>query len=259
MRETTQGTCCIGLWGPLAREVIGQVSTDDLSNDGLKYFRTKQITIGGIPVTAMRLSYVGELGWELYTSMDLGHRLWDVLWEAGREFGLIAGGREAFNSMRLEKGFRSFGSDMTSEHEPVQAGLGFAVKASKTDDFKGKAALEARAAATTTKLTCLTLDRREDVVLGTEPVYLTVGAGNGSDTASSSGGTGAAGNGAGKADGYITSAAYGYSIGATIAYAWLPNTLSVGDGVEIEYLGRRLPATVTAEPIFDPEMTRLKG
>ncbi|MDN5657035.1 FAD-dependent oxidoreductase [Brevibacterium sandarakinum] len=259
VRETTQGTCCIGLWGPLAREVIGRVSNDDLSNDGLKYFRTKQITIGGVPVTAMRLSYVGELGWELYTSADLGHRLWDVLWEAGREFGLIAGGREAFNSMRLEKGFRSFGSDMTSEHEPVQAGLGFAVKASKTDDFRGKAALEARAAAAETKLTCLTLDRREDVVLGSEPVYVAGAGVGGPDGAVSGGETGGADTGAGKADGYITSAAYGYSIGQTIAYAWLPNTLSVGDGVEIEYLGRRLPATVTAEPIFDPEMTRLKG
>ncbi|SMY02030.1 Glycine cleavage system T protein (aminomethyltransferase) [Brevibacterium aurantiacum] len=251
VRETTQGTCCIGLWGPLAREVIGQVSNDDLSDAGLKYFRTKSITIGGVPVSAMRLSYVGELGWELYTSADLGHRLWDVLWEAGREYGLIAAGREAFNSLRLEKGFRSFGSDMTSEHEPVQAGLGFAVKASKTDDFKGKAALEARAAAATTKLTCLTLDRPEDVVLGKEPVYVAGGA--------ASGVAGHAANGSGRADGYVTSAAYGYSIGQTIAYAWLPNSLSVGDGVEIEYLGRRLPATVTAEPIFDPEMTRLKG
>ncbi|MDN6530251.1 MAG: sarcosine dehydrogenase, partial [Brevibacterium sp.] len=259
VRETTQGTCCIGLWGPLAREVISQVSNAALSNDGLKYFRTKQITIGGVPVTAMRLSYVGELGWELYTSADLGHRLWDVLWEAGREFGLIAGGREAFNSMRLEKGFRSFGSDMTSEHEPVQAGLGFAVKASQTDDFRGKAALESRAAAATTKLTCLTLDRREDVVLGSEPVYVAGGSAGRTDAAGSDHGASGAVNRSGKADGYVTSAAYGYSIGQTIAYAWLPNTLSVGDGVEIEYLGRRLPATVTAEPIFDPEMTRLKG
>ncbi|WP_426936840.1 GcvT family protein [Brevibacterium sp. LE-L] len=260
VRETTPGTCCIGLWGPLAREVISEVSDDDLSNDGLKYFRTKQITLGGIPVTAMRLSYVGELGWELYTSADLGHRLWDVLWEAGRDYGLIAAGREAFNSLRLEKGFRSFGSDMTSEHEPMQAGLGFAVKASKTDDFRGKAALADRAAAATQKLTCLTLDRREDVVLGSEPVYLMASSAGTADaevgTASATGRTPAS---TGGADGYVTSAAYGYSIGKSIAYAWLPNTLSVGDGVEIEYLGRRLPATVTAEPIFDPEMTRLKG
>jgi glycine cleavage system aminomethyltransferase T/glycine/D-amino acid oxidase-like deaminating enzyme len=259
VRETTPGTCCIGLWGPLARDVISKVTSEDFSDDGLKYFRTKSAVLGGVPVTAMRLSYVGELGWEIYTSADLGSRLWDVLWEAGQEFGIIAGGREAFNSMRLEKGFRSFGTDMTSEHEPVQAGLGFAVKASKTDDFTGKSALQSRAARATTKLTCLTLDVPSDVVLGKEPVY--VGGGAGSDGA---GGTGAAGDGGsagrnGAADGYVTSAAYGYTIGKSIAYAWLPNTLSVGDSVEIEYLGKRLPATVTAEPLFDPEMTRLKG
>jgi glycine cleavage system aminomethyltransferase T/glycine/D-amino acid oxidase-like deaminating enzyme len=254
VRETTPGTCCIGLWGPLAREVISKVTDEDFSDEGLKYFRTKPAVLGGLPVTAMRLSYVGELGWELYTSSDLGSRLWDVLWEAGQEFGIIAGGREAFNSMRLEKGFRSFGSDMTSEHEPVQAGLGFAVKASKTDDFIGKSALEARAAAATTKLTCLTLDVPSDVVLGNEPVYVVGGSAAGGASAESS-----ADRASTVADGYVTSASYGYTIGKSIAYAWLPNTLAVGDSVEIEYLGRRLPATVTAEPIFDPEMTRLKG
>lgn len=167
--------------------------------------------------------------------------------------------------MRLEKGFRSFGTDMTSEHEPVQAGLGFAVKASKTDDFTGKSALESRAAAATTKLTCLTLDVPSDVVLGKEPVYVVGGSGvaDGGTSADSDGGAASAKSngsvGTGVADGYVTSAAYGYTIGKSIAYAWLPNTLSVGDAVEIEYLGRRLPATVTAEPLFDPEMTRLKG
>ena len=259
VRETTPGTCCIGLWGPLARDVISKVTEEDFSDEGLKYFRTKPAVLGGVPVTAMRLSYVGELGWEIYTSADLGSRLWDVLWEAGQEFGIIAGGREAFNSMRLEKGFRSFGTDMTSEHEPVQAGLGFAVKASKTDDFIGKAALADRAAAATKKLTCLTLDVPSDVVLGKEPVYVVAGGAGTEPGVASAGGAGGVGDGTGKADGYVTSAAYGSSIGKSIAYAWLPNTLSVGDSVEIEYLGRRLPATVTAEPLFDPEMTRLKG
>ncbi|MGO2860514.1 MAG: GcvT family protein [Brevibacterium sp.] len=259
VRETTPGTCCIGLWGPLARDVISKVTEEDFSDEGLKYFRTKPAVLGGVPVTAMRLSYVGELGWEIYTSADLGSRLWDVLWEAGQEFGIIAGGREAFNSMRLEKGFRSFGTDMTSEHEPVQAGLGFAVKASKTDDFIGKAALADRAAAATKKLTCLTLDVPSDVVLGKEPVYVVAGGRGTEPGAASAGGAGGVGDGTGKADGYVTSAAYGYSIGKSVAYAWLPNTLTVGDSVEIEYLGRRLSATVTAEPLFDPEMTRLKG
>ena len=129
--DITGGTCCIGLWGPLAREVIGKVSADDFSNDGLKYFRTKEISVGGIPVTAMRLSYVGELGWELYTTAEYGLRLWDLLFEAGQEHGIIAAGRGAFNSLRLEKGYRLWGTDMTSEHHPYEAGLGFSVAKDK--------------------------------------------------------------------------------------------------------------------------------
>ena len=93
----------------------------------LRYFRAKRATIGGVPVTAMRLSYVGELGWELYTTADNGQRLWDVLWQAGQPYGVIAAGRAAFNSLRLEKGYRSWGTDMTTEHDPYEAGLGFAV------------------------------------------------------------------------------------------------------------------------------------
>ncbi|MGO1885036.1 MAG: GcvT family protein [Citricoccus sp.] len=234
--DITPGTCCIGLWGPLAAAVMEKVSRDDLSKDGLKYFRSKEISMGGIPVTAMRLSYVGEFGWELYASADVGHRLWDVIWEAGLEHGIIAVGREAFNSMRLEKGFRSFGADMTSDHEPVQAGLGFAVKASKTDDFVGKGALAERAAAATTRLRCLTVDDGVSVALGKEPVYVD-----------------------GEAAGYVTSAAYGYTVRQPIAYAWLPNRVETGDAVEIEYLGRRIAATVVDDPLYDPEMTRLRG
>ncbi len=139
VRDTTGGTCCIGLWGPLARDLISTVSSDDFTNDGLKYFRAKKVTIGGVTVTAMRLSYVGELGWELYTSADNGQRLWDALWKAGQPFGVIAAGRAAFSSLRLEKGYRSWGSDMTTEHDPpYEAGLGFAVKMTK-ENFVGKA------------------------------------------------------------------------------------------------------------------------
>ena len=123
--------------------MIAKVSSDDFSNDGLKYFRTKQVSVGGIPVTAMRLSYVGELGWELYTTADNGHRLWDVLLEAGREHGIIAAGRGAFNSLRLEKGYRLWGTDMTTEHHPYEAGLGFSVAKDK-EGFVGTEALTAR-------------------------------------------------------------------------------------------------------------------
>ncbi|WP_418908179.1 GcvT family protein [Glutamicibacter endophyticus] len=236
VRDVTAGTCCIGLWGPRALDTINKITRDDLSNEGLKYFNAKQVSIGGIPVTAWRLSYVGEFGWELYASADVAHRLWDVIWEAGQEYGIIAGGREAFNSLRLEKGFRSFGTDMTTEHEPEQAGLGFAVKAAKTDDFVGKSALAERAAAATKRLRCLTVNDGVSVVLGKEPVYV-----------------------GGEVSGYVTSAAYGFTVRKPIAYAWLPRSVETGDQVEIEYLGRKIPATVVDDPLYDPQMERLRG
>src|SRR4029453_9166871 len=107
------------------------------------YFRARRAHIGMVPVTALRLSYVGELGWELYTTADMGLKLWDTLWAAGQEHGIIAGGRGAFNSLRLEKGYRQFGTDMTFEHDPYEAGLGFAVKLDK-GDFRGGEAVVAR-------------------------------------------------------------------------------------------------------------------
>jgi glycine cleavage system aminomethyltransferase T/glycine/D-amino acid oxidase-like deaminating enzyme len=234
--DITGSTCCIGLWGPLAREVIGKLSTDDLSNEGLKYFRTKEISVGGIPVTAMRLSYVGELGWELYTTAEYGLKLWDLLFEAGQEHGIVAAGRGAFNSMRLEKGYRLWGTDMTSEHHPYQAGLGFSVAKDKTG-FVGAEALAVRKEQPSDKvLRCLTVNDGTSMVLGKEPVYVN-----------------------GEAAGYVTSAAYGYTVRKPLAYAWLPASVSEGDAVELEYFGRRIAATVTAEPLFDPGMERLRG
>jgi glycine cleavage system aminomethyltransferase T len=184
----------------------------------------------------MRLSYVGELGWELYTTADLGLRLWDTIWQAGRQHGIIAAGRGAFNSLRLEKGYRSFGADMTFEHDPYEAGLGFAVKLDK-GDFIGRDALLRRKENQVRTLACLTIDNPFDVVAGKEPVFVD-----------------------GRAAGYVTSAAYGYTIGKGIAYAWLPaDAAAPGTPVGIGYFDRRVQAVVAAEPLFDPKMTRLRG
>ncbi|MFD0774603.1 FAD-dependent oxidoreductase, partial [Streptomonospora algeriensis] len=144
LRETTAGTCCIGVWGPLARDLVQPLSGDDLSHEGFGFFKARRIHIGHVPVLALRVSYVGELGWELYTSADLGLRLWDTLWEAGRGLGATAAGRGAFNSLRLEKGYRLAGTDMTTEHDPYEAGLGFAVRLDK-GDFIGRDAAAAAA------------------------------------------------------------------------------------------------------------------
>lgn len=236
VRDITGGTCCIGLWGPKAREVLQPLADKDFSNAGLRYFRAQKAHIGSVPVTAMRLSYVGELGWELYTTADMGLKLWDTLWEAARPHGGIAAGRGAFNSLRLEKGYRSFGTDMTYEHDPYEAGVGFAVKMDK-GDFIGRAALERRAADVRRRLACLTIDDPHAQVMGKEPVY------DGD-----------------RPVGYVTSAAYGYTIGKGIAYAWLPADLAAaGRSLSIGYFDQRVPAAVAEEPLFDPSMQRLRG
>ena len=233
--DATPGTCCIGLWGPRARDVITKVSDDDFSNEGFKFFRAKNVYVGTAPVTALRLSYVGELGWELYTTADHGATLWQLLWEAGQEHGVIAAGRGAFNSLRLEKGYRSFGADMTFEHDPYEAGLGFAVKLDK--EFLGRDALLKRKENVVRKLTCLTLSDASAVVVGKEPVM--------------------AGD---VCVGYVTSAAYGYTIGRGVAYAWLPIEMSEIDTVvHIDYFGQRIAARVSAEPLVDPTMARIRA
>jgi glycine cleavage system aminomethyltransferase T/glycine/D-amino acid oxidase-like deaminating enzyme len=236
LRDITPGTCCIGVWGPLARDVVQPLTDADFSHEAFGYFRARRAYIGHVPVAALRVSYVGELGWELYTRADLGLRLWDTLWEAGRPHGIIAAGRAAFNSLRLEKGYRAYGVDMTTEHNPYEAGLGFAVRMD-SGEFIGRAALAGLDPdSVERRLTCLILNDRETVVMGGEPVYAD-----------------------GTAVGYVTSADYGYTVGASIAYAWLPAPLAVpGEVAAIEYFGERVPATVAEEPLFDPATTRIR-
>jgi glycine cleavage system aminomethyltransferase T len=184
----------------------------------------------------LRLSYVGELGWEVYTSAELGLKLWDTLWAAGADLGVFAGGRAAFNSLRLEKGYRSWGSDMTTEHDPYEAGLGFAVRKQK-GDFVGSDAVAERSEETVSRrLSCLTIDDGTSVVLGHEPVFVD-----------------------GQAAGYVTSAAFGHTVGRPIAYAWLPAALATpGTAVQVGYFDRRLAARTAAEPLFDPKHERIR-
>jgi glycine cleavage system aminomethyltransferase T len=188
----------------------------------------------------MRVSYVGELGWEIYAEAAYGAALWDLLWSAGQDHGVIAAGRIAFNSLRIEKAYRAWGTDMTAEHLPAAAGVDFAVRMAK-DDFVGKAALE-RAAPPQKILRSIVFHDPTAVVLGKEPVFL----GGGEITT--------------PADcvGYVTSAAYSATIGRCIAYAWLPAATVPGDVVGVDYRGSRYGATVHAEPVVDPEMSRIR-
>ena len=233
LRDITGGTCCIGVWGPLARDMVQPLCPDDLSHNAFRYFRALNTHLGAIPVTLMRVSYVGELGWEVYTSAEYGAALWDLLWQAGGPHGVVAAGRIALNSLRIEKGYRSWGTDMTPEHRPDEAGLGFAVRMDK-GDFVGRTALE-QSPEPRKMLRSIVFDEPAAVALGKEPVYL-----------------------GGECVGYVTSAGYSPTVGRTIAYAWLPADAGVGDAVTVDYRGTHEPATVHGEPVVDPDMLRIR-
>ncbi|HEY0000891.1 MAG TPA: FAD-dependent oxidoreductase [Actinoplanes sp.] len=240
VRDVTGGTCGIGLWGPRARDLVAPLTDIDVSPAAFRYFQARQGFLGTAPVTMLRLSYVGELGWEIYTSAEYGLRLWDTLWRAGREHGLIAAGRAAFTSLRLEKGYRAWGVDMTTEDDPWQAGLGFAAPAGAGEVVRiGEQSKAARGgvSAPGRLLTCLVLADEGAVPMGREPVYA-----------------------GGVPVGFVTSAAFGHTVGVPIAYAWLPASLAVpGTEVTVGYFDRRLRATVAVEPLVDPKHERLRG
>jgi glycine cleavage system aminomethyltransferase T len=124
LEDQTSSSCCIGVWGPRARDLVASVSEDYLSNEAFPYMTMRELHIGSVPVRALRISYVGELGWEIYAPTEFGLALWDTLWEAGAPFEAVACGGGAYDSLRIEKGYRLWGADIDEEHDPYEAGLG---------------------------------------------------------------------------------------------------------------------------------------
>ena len=228
--DLTETTCCAALWGPMARAIVEAIVEGDLT---FGYLEARELQVGAVPVTATRISYAGESGWELVTGTEHGLALWDAIWEAGKSHGMIAAGRGALGSLRLEKGYRAWGADMTPDHAPEEAGLAFTVRRDGTD-FLGRDGLTVRAPAQR-RLVCLNLED-DQVAMGGEPVRVN-----------------------GEPAGYVTSADYGYSVGCSIAYAWVPRDLGAGDRVEIAYFDRMLDATLAEEPLFDPKGERLRS
>ena len=179
------------------------------------------------------MTYVGELGWELYCPAEYGVALWDLLWETGGAHGLLAGGYKAIDSLRLEKGYRVWGADITPEDTPYEAGLGFAVRDDK--EFVGRAALET-AREPERRLRCLVLDDARAVALGSEPVLV-----------------------GGQLAGRVTSGGYGYTVERSIAYAYLPaEHAEPGSEVAVEVFGEWVESEVAAEPLVDPMGARIR-
>jgi glycine cleavage system aminomethyltransferase T/glycine/D-amino acid oxidase-like deaminating enzyme len=232
---------CLCLWGPLARQILQPLTDESLASEDFGFMRARELTVGFVPVLAQRVTFVGELGWELYAPTEYMLTLWDALLHAGAAAGLRPAGYRAIDAMRLEKGYRVWGSDITPETTPDEAGLGFAVRAAKPGGFNGREALlAARAAvadgADARRLRCLTIDDPQVVCLGTEPVRVD-----------------------GRVCGRVTSGGYGYRINESIAYAYLPSTVEVGERVQVGVFGVWRDATVRAEPLYDPTNARVRA
>ena len=238
LRDATSSHVCFGLWGPRARDILASVTRDDVSNDGFPYLSARPIAVGSVPVLALRVTYVGELGWELYAHTEYGRALWTTLWGAGRPHGLVAGGYRAIDALRLEKGYRVWSSDITPDETPFEAGLGFAVKLDKGAGFVGREALiAAKAAGPRKRLRCLVLDDPRSVCLGNEPVRVD-----------------------GAIVGRVTSGGYGFAVERSIAYAYLPpDQAAIGVRGEVEVFGEWVGFEVAREPLWDPEGARIRA
>jgi len=224
----------IGLWGPNSRLLLQRCTDADVTNEGFPYFRAKQMYVGDVPVIALRVSYVGELGWELWTPTEYGQRLWETLAEAGDDLGVRPMGGGALSSMRLEKGYRLWGTDIDTDSNPFEAGLPFAVD--MDTEFIGKEALKAaRDEGIDSKITPLTLEDSTDIMLSGRPVTKD-----------------------GEAIGYVQAGNYGYSIDESIAYTYVPTEYAeAGTSVQIQCEGETYEATVQEEPLFDPARERI--
>jgi 4-methylaminobutanoate oxidase (formaldehyde-forming) len=227
LSDVTSRWACFALWGPKAAEILRPLTPDPLD---FGYMRMREIAVGDVPVRALRVTFVGEAGWELYCPTEYGAGLWRVLWEAGRPHELVAGGYRAIDSLRLEKGYRVWAADITPDETPLEAGLDFCVR--KDRSFVGADALRAPER----RLRCLVLEDPRSVALGNEPVSV------GEEIC-----------------GRVTTGGYGYAVERSIAYAYLPAEHGVGTEVHIDIFGQWVAGEVTAEPLLDPEGARMRA
>ena len=235
--DLTQLYACFGLFGPKAREILARATGEDVSDGAFPYLTARRLGIRTASVLALRVTYVGELGWELYAPMADGLAVWDALWAAGSPAGMLAAGYRAIDSLRLEKGYRYWSAEVTPERTPWEAGLGFCVRLDKGDFIGRDALVKQKADGLAEKLVCLTLADPASVVIGGEPILGERGT-----------------------IGRVTSGGYGYTVGASIAYGYVPVASSApGTRLAVELFGDAVAATVSREPLYDPRGQRVKG
>ncbi|MDQ7246853.1 GcvT family protein [Dongia sedimenti] len=234
----------LALMGPRAREVLQAVAQGDLSNQAFPFGTAQEIMVSGAPVFALRVTYVGELGWELHIPMDSLGTVYEALMQAGKSHGIVNAGYRAIESLRLEKFYRAWSSDISPDHSPLEAGMAWAVKLKKNTPFLGREALVAQAAKKLPKLlACFTVDDQSVVLLGRETIFRN-----------------------GKQVGWLSSGGYGYTLGTNIGIGYVrdrengvtPEEVASGS-YELEIACKRYPAKVSLQPLYDPKMERVKA
>jgi 4-methylaminobutanoate oxidase (formaldehyde-forming) len=240
--DVTSAWSVLTLMGPRARDILGSVASADLTNEAFPFGTMQVIGVAGSPVRALRITYMGELGWELHLPVEYAPRVYDALVAAGAPHGLVNAGYRAIESCRLEKGYRAWGSDIGPDHTPVEAGLGWAVKIRTGIEFKGRGAIVAQQRDGVHKLLAAFTVDPSVVLLGRETIYRD-----------------------GERVGWLTSGGFGYTIDRSIGYGYVRRTSGLDRGwvlagaYELEVGGERVPATVSLQPLYDPTNSRVKA
>ena len=243
LTDITEDWGTLSLMGPKARDVLAQVTSADVSHESFPFGHVREIEIAGHTVRALRVTYVGELGWELHVPIGATGEIFDALMAAGKAEDIRPIGYRALESLRLEKGYRAWSSDITPNDTPFEAGLGWAVKLKKNTDFMGRKALEDKVGMPLTKrLAGFTLDDPDAVLVGRETILRD-----------------------GETVGYLTSGGYGYTIGKSVGYGYVRHADGVSDdflmsgSYELVVANERIPARIGMEPFFDPSNSRVKA
>jgi sarcosine dehydrogenase len=243
LTDVTDDYSVISVFGPRSRDLLSPLTDADLGNGAFPFASIREIHVAGVPVIALRITYVGELGWELHTPVASARDVYRAVMAAGAEHGVSPCGYRAIESLRLEKGYRAWGSDLTPDHTPLQAGLGFAVKLDTNTPFLGREALDTqRENGLSRRLACFTSDDSKVMLLGRETIYRN-----------------------GERVGWLTSGGYGHTVDKSIGYGYVRNLAGVdreflrSGEYELEAASTRVSASIHFGPLYDPRNLRLRS
>ncbi|WP_232209651.1 aminomethyltransferase family protein [Rhodobacter ferrooxidans] len=243
LTDVTSGSAVLSLMGPEARDILARVCPDDLSNEGFPFGTARRISVARCPVLALRVTYVGELGWELHMPTDVAVTVYEALMQAGAGLGLVNAGYRAIETLRLEKGYRAWGADIGPDHTPVEAGLAWACKMKSGIPFIGRDAVAAQLAHGVKKrLVGFTVSDPTVILLGRETIFRN-----------------------GERVGWLSSGGFGHTIGHPIGYGYLRNPDGVTDAwmalghYELEVASERVPCHLHLAPLYDAGNAKVKA